>query len=86
MGAMYLPLEDTLYFAEAGNGAYRNGKKVRVTAQPDLQRVLCAFGFDPAPIRRSRRSVELLITAKALPQRRQLQRPGQHHLHNGKAG
>ena len=65
VGAMYLPLEDTLYFAEAGHGAYRNGKKVRVTAEPDLQRVLCAFGFDPAPIRRSRRSVELLFRVAA---------------------
>ena len=65
LGAMYLPLEDTLYFAEAGKGAYRNGKKVRVTAEPDLHRVLCAFGFDPAPIRRSRRSIELLFRVSA---------------------
>lgn len=65
LGAMYLPLEDTLYFAEAGQGAYRNGKKVRVTAEPDLHRVLCAFGFDPAPARRSRRSVELLFRVAA---------------------
>jgi myo-inositol-1(or 4)-monophosphatase len=65
LGAMYLPLEDTLYFAEAGNGAYRNGKRVRVTAEPDLEKVLCAFGFDPAPVRRSRRSVELLFRVSA---------------------
>jgi myo-inositol-1(or 4)-monophosphatase len=65
LGAMYLPLEDTLYFAEAGHGACRNGKQVRVTAEPDLQRVLCAFGFDPAPVRRSRRSVELLFRIAA---------------------
>jgi myo-inositol-1(or 4)-monophosphatase len=65
LGAMYLPLEDTLYFAEAGRGAYRNGKKVRVTAEPDLHRVLCAFGFDPAPIRRSRRSIDLLLRVSA---------------------
>jgi myo-inositol-1(or 4)-monophosphatase len=65
MAAMYLPLEDQLYFAEAGKGAYRNGKKVRVTAEPELHRVLCAFGFDPAPIRRTRRSVELLFRVSA---------------------
>ena len=65
VGAMYLPLEDTLYYAEAGHGAYRNGRKVRVTAEPDLQRVLCAFGFDPAPVRRSRQSVELLFRVAA---------------------
>jgi myo-inositol-1(or 4)-monophosphatase len=65
MGAMYLPLEDRLYFAEAGKGAYRNGKRVRVTAEPELHRVLCAFGFDPAPERRWRRSVELLFRVSA---------------------
>jgi myo-inositol-1(or 4)-monophosphatase len=65
LGAMYLPLEDKLYFAEAGRGAYRNGKRVRVTNERDLHRVLCAFGFDPAPVRRSRRSVELLFRVAA---------------------
>jgi myo-inositol-1(or 4)-monophosphatase len=65
LAAMYLPLEDTLYFAEIGHGAYRNGKKVRVTAELDLQKVLCAFGFDPAPVRRSRRSIELLFRVSA---------------------
>jgi myo-inositol-1(or 4)-monophosphatase len=65
LGAMYLPLEDKLYFAEAGKGAYRNGKRVRVTAEPGLHRVLCAFGFDPAPVRGSRRSVELLFRVAA---------------------
>jgi myo-inositol-1(or 4)-monophosphatase len=65
LGAMYLPLEDTLYFAETGHGACRNGKKVRVTAEPELQNVLCAFGFDPAPVRRSRRSIELLFRVSA---------------------
>ena len=65
LGAMYLPLEDTLYFAEAGQGASRNGERVWVTAEPHLERVLCAFGFDPAPVRRSRRSVELLFRVSA---------------------
>jgi myo-inositol-1(or 4)-monophosphatase len=65
LGAMYLPLEDTLYIAETGKGAYRNGKPVRVTAETDLNRVLCAFGFDPAPVRRTRRSVELLFRVAA---------------------
>jgi myo-inositol-1(or 4)-monophosphatase len=65
LAAMHLPLEDTLYFAEAGGGAYRNGKRVRVTAERELHRVLCAFGFDPAPERRWRRSVELLFRVSA---------------------
>ena len=61
LGAMYLPIEDTLYFAQAGKGACRNGKPVRVTAETDLQKVLCAFGFDPPPRRRVRESIELLF-------------------------
>ncbi len=61
LGAMYLPLEDALYFGQAGAGAYRNGKRVRVTAEPDLRKVLLGFGFDPAPERRSRQSIELLF-------------------------
>jgi myo-inositol-1(or 4)-monophosphatase len=65
LGAMYLPIEDTLYFAEAGKGARRNGKPVRVTAETDLQKVLCAFGFDSPPQRRVRPSVELLFRVAA---------------------
>lgn len=61
MAAMYLPVEDVLYFAEAGQGAYRNGSRVAVTRATDLQEVLCAFGFDPGPSRRTRRMVELLF-------------------------
>jgi myo-inositol-1(or 4)-monophosphatase len=61
LAAMYLPMEDTLYFAEAGKGAYKNGKRVRVTAESQSNKVLCAFGFDPAPDRRTRRSAELLF-------------------------
>ncbi len=47
MAVMYLPCDDQLYFAEAGKGATRNGRKVAVTAGTDLKQVLCAFGFDP---------------------------------------
>jgi myo-inositol-1(or 4)-monophosphatase len=61
MAAMYLPVEDALYFAEAGKGAFRNGKRTRVTDEPDLQNVLCGFGADPARNRRDRRSAELLF-------------------------
>jgi fructose-1,6-bisphosphatase/inositol monophosphatase family enzyme len=34
---------------------------VWVTAETDLQKVLCAFGFDPPPRRRVRQSIELLF-------------------------
>jgi myo-inositol-1(or 4)-monophosphatase len=62
---MFLPVEDTLYMAAAGEGAYRNGKPVRVTGERKLQKVLCAFGFDPTPDRRQRRSVELMFQVAA---------------------
>jgi myo-inositol-1(or 4)-monophosphatase len=61
LAAMYLPTEDTLYFAQVGHGAYRNGKRVRVTAEKDLQKLLCAFGFDPEPEKRDRRTIDLLF-------------------------
>ena len=61
VAAMYLPLEDVLYFAQAGQGVTRNGKAVAVTTESHLQNVLCAFGFDPAPGRRKRQAMELLL-------------------------
>jgi myo-inositol-1(or 4)-monophosphatase len=66
LAAMYLPVDDTLYFAEAGKGAYRNGKAVRVTGESQTNKVLCAFGFDPAPDKRTRKSVELLFRVSAV--------------------
>ncbi|HWH68286.1 MAG TPA: inositol monophosphatase, partial [Candidatus Sulfotelmatobacter sp.] len=62
LAAMYLPLEDTLYFAEAGRGASKNGRAIRVTAEPRLQHVLCAFGHDAnGNPRRKRQNAELLF-------------------------
>ncbi|HYG36815.1 MAG TPA: inositol monophosphatase, partial [Clostridia bacterium] len=61
LGAMYLPIEKTLYFAEAGQGAYRNRDRVQVTSETDLQNLLCAFGFDPTPDLSSRKNVEMLF-------------------------
>lgn len=61
LAGMYLPVDDVLYFAAQGKGTYRNGSEVRVTEDQNLRRVLCAFGFDPQPERRTRRMVELLF-------------------------
>jgi len=58
---MYRPTEKVLYSAEAGGGARRNGKPVRVSAETNLKNVLCAFGFDPAAAKRNRHDVELLF-------------------------
>jgi myo-inositol-1(or 4)-monophosphatase len=59
--AMYLPTEDLLYFAQKGEGAYRNDTRVSATPETRLKNVLCAFGFDPAPARRTRARAELLF-------------------------
>lgn len=47
LAAMCLPVEPALYVAEAGRGVWRNGKKLQVTAERQLKKTLCAFGFDP---------------------------------------
>ena len=66
LAAMYLPIEDVLYFAEAGQGAFRNGKRVTVSPEPDASKTLLAFGFDPAPERRTRNRVELLFRVSGI--------------------
>lgn len=45
MGGAYLPIEDLLYFAEEGNGAFVNGKKL-VIPESNLKNSLVAFGID----------------------------------------
>lgn len=62
MAAIYLPVEDTLYFSELNAGVYRNSKKIKVTAETVLSNVLCAFGLDAvAETRNHRRNAELLL-------------------------
>jgi myo-inositol-1(or 4)-monophosphatase len=61
LGAMLLPLADTLYLAEAGQGSWRNGERVRVTTATDLGNLLCAYGMDgSADEEETRRQVGLL--------------------------
>lgn len=45
-GAVYLPFTDELYYAEAGDGAYRNGERIKVSDQ-NLAGSLTAFGTCP---------------------------------------
>jgi myo-inositol-1(or 4)-monophosphatase len=45
-GAMYLPVEETLYAASQGSGATKNGQPCRVSAEPDLRQTLVTFGLD----------------------------------------
>lgn len=46
LGVAYLPVTDTLYVAEAGQGSTRDGKSIRVTAETELSRVLCTHAMD----------------------------------------
>jgi len=44
-GVIYDPTRDELYFAEAGRGAFLNGKRMHVSRTPDLAESLVATGF-----------------------------------------
>jgi myo-inositol-1(or 4)-monophosphatase len=46
MGGAYLPVQDVLYFAEAGNGAFKNGKPLPVLKNKELKDSLFAFCVD----------------------------------------
>jgi myo-inositol-1(or 4)-monophosphatase len=48
LGVLHLPVSDELYCAERGGGAYRNGRRISVTAEPLLSNVLWAWGMDAA--------------------------------------
>lgn len=44
-GIVYNPILDELFYAEAGGGAYKNGKKIEVSKFSDFGRALIATGF-----------------------------------------
>jgi myo-inositol-1(or 4)-monophosphatase len=43
-GAIYMPVEDQMYVAEKGSGAYKNSKKISVSTTKDLKE--CSISFD----------------------------------------
>lgn len=43
-GVIYMPVEDELYTAEEGHGAYKNGKKISVSSVSNLKN--CSISFD----------------------------------------
>ncbi len=43
---MYLPLDGSLYYAEKGKGAWRNGKPIQVSRAAKLMDTLLAYSFD----------------------------------------
>lgn len=46
LGGMYLPVEDGLYLAEAGKGAWRNEVQIQTTETLVSEEVLVAYSFD----------------------------------------
>ncbi|NEW82334.1 MAG: inositol monophosphatase [Mariniphaga sp.] len=46
MGGAYLPVSDTLYFAENGKGAYKNGLPLTMAKNRELSNSLIAFSVD----------------------------------------
>lgn len=46
MGGAYLPVQDTLYFAGAGKGTYRNGESLPMLSDKDLKDSLFSFCTD----------------------------------------
>ena len=48
VGAMYLPVSDTLYTCEKGDGVFRDGVRVSVSGATELSAVLCAYALDPS--------------------------------------
>lgn len=46
LGGMYLPVEDSLYLAEAGKGAWRNEVQIQTTKTLVTEEVLVAYSFD----------------------------------------
>jgi myo-inositol-1(or 4)-monophosphatase len=48
LGVLHLPVSGDLYCAERGGGAFRNGERIAVSAEPLLSNVLWAWGMDAA--------------------------------------
>ena len=46
LGGMYLPVEDRLYLAERGKGAWRDDRPIRTSRSADLTRHLVSYSFD----------------------------------------
>jgi myo-inositol-1(or 4)-monophosphatase len=46
LGGMYLPVDNTLYLAESGGGALRNGIPICPTKSADLSQHLLSYSFD----------------------------------------
>jgi myo-inositol-1(or 4)-monophosphatase len=46
MGGAYLPVQDTLIFAQSGKGAFKNGKRLPMLSNMDVKDTLVALNMD----------------------------------------
>jgi myo-inositol-1(or 4)-monophosphatase len=46
MAGCFLPVQNEIYFAEKGNGAFRNGEKIKVSGETELKNILAAYSLD----------------------------------------
>jgi len=58
-GAVYNPATGDFYYAEKGRGAYRNGKRIRVSARRDIGKSMLVTGF---PYGGGRKYLDMLNT------------------------
>lgn len=74
LGGVYNPLQNELYFAEAGRGAFLNGKRIRVSKHRKLIESLVVTGFPYD--RRERAKYYLQFVRAAMQQTQGLRRLG----------
>lgn len=73
VGAVYDPVQDRMYTATRGGGAFVDGRPLRANEPVALDRALLATGFGYTPSRRARQGA---IVARVLPQIRDIRRMG----------
>jgi myo-inositol-1(or 4)-monophosphatase len=76
-GAIYAPTFGTLFWAQRGHGAFRNGQPIRVSRTNRMGEALLATGF---PYREPMRSMNLRYFAAFMTRTQALRRPGSASL------
>ncbi len=52
LGVIYMPASENLFWAVAGEGAYKDGKKLKVSETSDLKRTILTTDYDSEPTNR----------------------------------
>lgn len=61
LGGMYLPVDDKLYMADAGDGATRNGDPISATTSSNLSEQLISYSFDfSEDLKKTRSEMEIM--------------------------